>query len=103
MKKITLSLLAATLISLPLSSFAGDSDASLMALKNQIFDLQSSQDNFDKQFKNAYKEIKKVEAQLPKLNEDVQAQLKQLQENNNKMMKEVRKFKRGQRSEAGRK
>lgn len=70
---------------------AEDTESSMTALQNQIFKLQASQDNFDKQFSNAYQEIKKVEKQLPKLNDTIQAQLNTLQENNNKMMKEMQK------------
>jgi septal ring factor EnvC (AmiA/AmiB activator) len=87
MKKIVLSVLTVGFLALPVASFAGGD--SVEALRNQLFKLQTSQDNNDKQFKNAFKEIKKVEAQLPKLNEGMQEQLKKMQDNNNKMMKEL--------------
>lgn len=88
MKKITSPLIISACLLFNVSSFAGD-DSGVTALQNQLFKLQASQENTEKQFKNAYKEIKKVESQLPKINEDFQAQLKKMQDNNNKMMKEV--------------
>tara|TARA_B110000908_G_C9972679_1_gene321888 strand:+ start:224 stop:586 length:363 start_codon:yes stop_codon:yes gene_type:complete len=85
-----LSLLSVACFTLPMSAFAGDDDNTTEALQNKVIKLLSAQENNDKQFDNAYKEIKKVGAKLPKLNDSFQAQLKKLQKNNNKLIKEVK-------------
>ncbi len=90
MKKIILPLLAASVFIVPITSFAAaPAGASLQAVSNKLFQLQSAQDNNKKQFENAFKEIKKVEAQLPKLHGQLQSQLKVIQDNHNKMIKEL--------------
>lgn len=75
-------ILVAGSISLP-------SMANTKAMQNQLFQLQSAQDNNQKQFDHINGEIKKVEGQLEKLNDMIESQLHQLQANNNKMMKEL--------------
>lgn len=91
MKKIMSVMFAVAAIGLPYQANAADenNEAATTQLQNQIFKLQAEQDSNEKQFDNAFKQIKKIEDQLPKLNEALQAQFKQAQADNMKMMKEL--------------
>ena len=76
-KQVGMALLLSGFISMPV--IAND-----QALQNQVFQLQSAQDNNKKQFEHITSEIKNVESQLSKLNNLIEDQLKQINSNTNK-------------------
>lgn len=87
-KYIVCSLVLACSIAAPVS-FAGGSSPELQAVQNQLFQLQSSQENNKKQFDNISAQIKKVQGQVGQLQTNLKQQLKQLQDNNDKTMQQL--------------
>lgn len=69
---------------------AQDSSVAIQKLQNQVKQLQAVQDNNDKQMKNIMAELKKVEAQLPELNKQVQEQIQAAQDNAQKMVDQLK-------------
>ncbi len=66
-------------------AFAGN------ALQTQVWNLQNGQDATQKQIKNLYKQIKKVQGGFPKLNNNIQKQLKDMDKQNQSQLKQLQK------------
>ena len=61
----------------------------MQALQNQVFQLQSLQDNVKKQFKNVEQQIQKVQSQISKINSNFEKQLQDVKNNNQKVMQQM--------------
>lgn len=61
----------------------------LADLKFEIQKLEQQQSSYQKRFDDIYKNMKTINQQFPKLNENINAQLKALSNNNNALLKQI--------------